>query len=124
MNQDKRHDTELFEKVFHEPNRLSIMSVLCASDKRTTFNELKEGCKLTDGNLSRHLKTLEESGVITIKKKFVGNKPQTTVSISASGLERFNEYLAALSEILNKAKKALKPEKAHAPVFYGRTAKV
>ncbi|HBC85619.1 MAG TPA: transcriptional regulator [Lentisphaeria bacterium] len=123
MNKNNQQDMELIEKVFHEPNRLSIMSVLCAADKGMTFNEIKEACNLTDGNLSRHLKALEEAGVIRIDKKFVDNKPRTTVVISASGLERFNEYLTALGEILDRAKKALKPEKAHAAVLHARTAR-
>jgi len=118
----KEHD-ELFEKVFHEPSRLSIMSVLCAADKGMTFNEIKEACSLTDGNLSRHLKALEEADVIVISKKFVDSKPRTTVTISAKGLERFNEYLTALGEILAKAKKALKPDKLHEPVLHARTAR-
>jgi DNA-binding transcriptional ArsR family regulator len=123
MTANINNPSEVLERIFHEPNRLSIMSVLCASDKKLSFNEIKKECSLTDGNLSRHLKVLEDAAVIAIKKKFVGNKPQTTVSISASGLERFNEYLAALTEVLNKAKKALKPERKYAPVIHGRTAR-
>lgn len=124
MSSSINQHSELLEKIFHEPNRLSIMSVLCAADKGMSFNEIKEACGLTDGNLSRHLKALEESGAIAITKKFVDNKPRTTVSISASGLERFNEYLSALSEILNKAKKSLKFEKKYASVMQGKTVKV
>jgi len=123
MTTDIISNSEILEKVFHEPNRLSIMSVLCASGKEMAFNEIKEACNLTDGNLSRHLKALEEAGVINISKKFVDNKPRTTVTISSSGLERFHEYLKALSEILNKAKKSLKPEKMHAAVLNARTAR-
>jgi DNA-binding transcriptional ArsR family regulator len=122
---DKINNTsEILEKIFHEPSRLSIMSVLCAAEKGMSFNEIREACGLTDGNLSRHLKALEESGAISVTKKFVDNKPRTTVLISASGLERFNEYLSALSEILNKAKKSLKPEKRQVAVIHGKTVKV
>ncbi|MFZ2655762.1 MAG: transcriptional regulator [Victivallales bacterium] len=123
MTTDNSGNSELLEKVFHEPNRLSIMSVLCATGKEMSFNEIKDACNLTDGNLSRHLKALEESGVIAISKNFVDSKPRTTVTISSSGLERFHEYLTVLSVILNKAKKSLKPEKVHAPVISGRTAR-
>lgn len=97
---------EALEKIFHEPNRLAIMSALCAADKGATFNELKDSCGLTDGNLNRHLKVLVDSGAVKIRKEFVDNKPLTTVFISEKGLRRFNEYLEALSEVLNKAKKA------------------
>ena len=98
---------EALERIFHEPNRLAIMSTLCASDDPITFVELKEQCSLTDGNLNRHLKVLEESGAISIKKRFVKNKPQTRVSLSATGLTRFAQYLDALDTILEDARKAM-----------------
>jgi len=102
---------EALEKIFHEPNRLSIMSALCAADKGLSFTELKKECDLTDGNLNRHLKALQEAKAIKIQKAFVDDKPKTTVSISKKGLDRFNEYLAALSEVLAAAKKAMPVEK-------------
>ncbi len=123
MPDNMNNPSDILEKIFHEPNRLSIMSALCASDKGISFNEIREACGLTDGNLSRHLKALDESGAIVITKKFVDNKPRTTVSISPSGIERFHEYLTALAEILNKARKSLKPEKKYASVIHGKTAR-
>lgn len=73
--------------IFHEPNRLAIMSALCSSADGLTFKELKESCELTDGNLSRHLKALEEAQVILIEKKFIGAKPRTTVVLTDIGRE-------------------------------------
>ena len=101
---------DALEKIFHEPNRLSIMSAVCAASDGLSFGEIKEQCDLTDGNLNRHLKVLEEAGAVKIKKEFVDNKPRTTVHISKKGLDRFNEYLLALNEVLKKAKKALPVE--------------
>ena len=98
---------EALEKIFHEPNRLSIISAVCASDTGLTFGELKDMCNLTDGNLNRHLKVLQEAKAVEIKKEFIDNKPRTTVSISKDGLQRFNEYLSALNDVLQKAKEAL-----------------
>ncbi|MDD4872113.1 MAG: transcriptional regulator [Kiritimatiellae bacterium] len=98
---------DALEKIFHEPNRLAIMSAVCAADEGLSFNELKEACNLTDGNLNRHLKVLEDAGTIRIEKKFIDVKPRTTVIITGKGLDRFNEYLSALSEVLKKAKKAI-----------------
>jgi DNA-binding transcriptional ArsR family regulator len=98
---------EALERIFHEPNRLAIMSSLCASDDPLTFVELKAQCSLTDGNLNRHLKVLEESGAITITKRFVKKKPQTRVKLSATGLTRFSQYLEALDTILAAARQAL-----------------
>ena len=67
------------EKLFHEPNRLAIVSALCGADNDgLSFKSLKEDCSLTDGNLSRHLKTLEEAGAVRIEKSFVGSRPRTS----------------------------------------------
>jgi len=95
------------KRIFHEPNRLAIMSALCSSANGLTFRELKEDCDLTDGNLSRHLKALEEAEVVVVNKKFVGVKPQTTISLTDKGRDSFIEYLQALEEVLKKAADAV-----------------
>ena len=105
---------EALERLFHEPNRLAIMSSLCACDESLSFVELKTHCGLTDGNLHRHLKVLEESGAITITKQFVKKKPQTRVALSPTGLTRFSQYLEALESILSQARQAL-PATTRAP---------
>ncbi len=116
---------EGLDRIFHEPNRLLIMSTLCAAEKAPSFNELKTGCKLTDGNLNRHLKVLQEAGAVEIRKSFVDDKPRTTVALSKKGLEQFNEYLGALGEVLEAARKALPREKkGGATVPLAETVKV
>jgi len=124
MNAKRNADYEALEKLFHEPNRLAIVSSVCGSTKGRTFSELKGECGLTDGNLNRHLKVLEEAGVIRIEKRFVKSKPQTTVHLSKTGLKRFNEYLAALEGVLKKAQSALPAgKKASTPVAIGKIAR-
>jgi len=107
MKQPIEADTNALERLFHEPNRMAILSALCAASEPLSFTELKSLSGLTDGNLSRHLKALEEAAVIHISKTFVGVKPRTTVTLTDKGLKRFEEYLSALSEVLKNAKKAL-----------------
>ena len=75
------------------------MSALCGSDNGMTFNELKSECNLTDGNLNRHLKTLEEAKAVRLRKKSSGGRPTTVVRISDVGRERFIDYLATLEAI-------------------------
>jgi DNA-binding transcriptional ArsR family regulator len=111
---------DLLQRLFHEPNRLAIMSALCAAHDGLAFNEIKHTCTLTDGNLNRHLKVLEEAGVVRVAKTFVGLKPRTTVSLSREGLRRFSEYLDALAAALEKARKAL-PEEHRAGAWAGQT---
>jgi DNA-binding transcriptional ArsR family regulator len=93
--------------LFHEPNRLAMMSALSQAIDGLTFNDLKRECGLTDGNLSRHLKTLEEAEAIHIEKTFVDAKPRTTVFLSDAGRKSFIEYLQALEEVLQKAARSV-----------------
>jgi DNA-binding transcriptional ArsR family regulator len=97
------------ERIFHEPNRLAVMSHLAAAAQGLTFPALRDACGLTDGNLNRHLKALEEAGAVSCAKQFVKLKPQTTVRLTAEGLARFSDYLVALEQALKQAQRALKP---------------
>lgn len=120
----QQDNLKITEKIFHEPNRMAIMSVLCAAEQGLSFNELKAACQLTDGNLNRHLKVLQAADAIVIRKSFVADKPRTTIVLSKSGVDRFSEYLGALAEVLETARKALPAEKRKAVVFpWGETVK-
>lgn len=95
------------ERLFHEPNRLGILSLLSAAPQGQTFTQLKEQLQLTDGNLSRHIKALEEGGVVSLDRRFAGVKPQTTVAITGAGREQFIVYLKALEDVLQRAAQAV-----------------
>ena len=114
---------QALEKIFHEPSRLAIMSALCAASGGLTFTELKQECDLTDGNLNRHLKVLKESDVVRVEKAFVDDKPRTTVFLSTKGLDRFNDYLEALAEIMKLTRATLpKTSKSNATGIAGKKA--
>ena len=87
--------------VIHERARMGIMSVLAARTT-LTFGELKALLDLTDGNLSVHLRILEQAGYVAIEKKFVDRKPQTTVKLSKKGRLAFEHYVEVLEEIVRK----------------------
>jgi predicted ArsR family transcriptional regulator len=97
------------DKIFHEPNRLAIVSALCNSQDGMTFHQLKQECELTDGNLSRHLQSLQSARMIRIKKTFVKNRPQTTIYLTDRGRSEFVQYLQALEEVLVKASESVGP---------------
>ena len=124
MKQLTEPDVTALERIFHEPNRMAILSALCAAGENLTFKELKDLSGLTDGNLSRHLKALADAGVIRIHKTFVGVKPRTTVALTEKGLKRFEEYLSALSDVLKKAQQAVAADrrKDTAIQFLGKKA--
>jgi len=96
---------EGLDRVMHEKARLGVLSSLIAHPKGLLFGDLKALCGLTDGNLSRHLQTLAEAGLIDISKSFENNRPQTTVKLTKSGRKRFLEYLALLEQVVRDAAK-------------------
>ena len=94
---------ESIESVFHQPRRLDIMSELCGAEGGLSFSDLKGRCGLTDGNLNRHLQALQKDGAIKIKKSFIGVKPNTLVSVTVKGRQRFLDYLSSLEAVLKAA---------------------
>ena len=98
-------------RVIHEKARLGILTALFSSPGGYGFNELKNLCNLSDGNLSRHLKVLTEYGYVETEKSFKENKPYTHCWITAVGKGDFLDYLETLEEILrsNAASSAVLP---------------
>jgi DNA-binding HxlR family transcriptional regulator len=92
---------ENLNKLFENRVRLGIMSVLLVNDSYD-FNELKNALGVTDGNLASHLKALEESQVIKVNKQFIGRKPNTSYSITETGISLFKSHIKALEELLGK----------------------
>jgi DNA-binding MarR family transcriptional regulator len=96
------------ERLIHEKARLGIMTSLAAHSKGLLFNDLKELCALTDGNLSRHLQLLQESGLVEIWKGVRNNRSQTLCRITEAGRKRFLEYIAVLESVIADAADAAK----------------
>jgi len=87
------------DEVIHGRVRLGVMAYL-ASGGTADFNELKARLQATDGNLSVHLRKLEEAGYVAIDKSFVGKKPLTRVSLTESGRAAFIRYLDAMAKLV------------------------
>ncbi len=88
-------------KAFESRVRLGIMSILLVNDV-VDFGMLKEQLQLTDGNMASHLTALEKVQYITITKKFVGKKPNTTYTVSKEGKKAFNLHIDALEKLIQK----------------------
>jgi DNA-binding HxlR family transcriptional regulator len=103
---------EGLDRAIHERARLSLLTSLITHPKGLNFNDLKQLCSLTDGNLSRHLRVLEEEAMIKIIKGHDHNRPQTTCRITASGRKRYLEYLVTLEQVVKDAAKMATDESA------------
>lgn len=94
-------DIGRLDDVIHGRMRLGIMAYL-ANAEVADFNELKAALEATQGNLSIHLRKLEEAGYIAIEKSFLGRKPLTRARLTDAGRQAFTEYLDAISRLLDE----------------------
>ncbi|WP_291845170.1 transcriptional regulator [Maricaulis sp.] len=92
-------DANSLDDVIHGKLRLAIMAYLSAT-RDATFGEIKSQTGATDGNLSVHLRKLEEAGYIRIDKRFVDRKPQTRAALTTEGRNAWLAYLDQLRSLL------------------------
>ena len=96
------------DRIIHEKARLGIVSSLATHPHGLVFNDLKELCALTDGNLSRHLQILGDAGLVKIWKGYKDNRPQTLVQLSDEGRRRFLDYVSVLENVITDAVESAK----------------
>ncbi len=86
--------------VIHGRARLLILSFLLRTGKPVNFTSLRDQLEYTDGSLSVHLSKLEEAGLISLAKAFVGKKPQTRIKLTVAGRRQFKNYINDLRAIV------------------------
>jgi len=96
-------DIDRIDDVIHGRLRLGIMAHL-TNVGVADFNELKALLGATQGNLSVHLRKLEEAGYITIEKGFLGRKPNTKARLTRKGRNAFSSYIDGLSQLIESAR--------------------
>jgi DNA-binding MarR family transcriptional regulator len=92
------------DRVIHEKGRLAIMSMLAASPE-LSFTELRDALSMTDGNVTTHIRTLQEAGYVSVAKSYQNNRPLTTVSLTAQGRKAFAGYVDLLEQIVQQTRK-------------------
>lgn len=92
-------DIGRIDEVIHGRVRLGIMAFLSGVEV-APFNELKAKLQVTDGNLSVHLRKLEDAGFIAASKRFEGKKPLTEIRMTPSGRAAFIAYLDAMARLM------------------------
>lgn len=93
------------DRVIHEKVRLGLMSMLAASPE-LSFTELRDALELTDGNLTTHIRTLQEAGYVAVTKAYRDSRPLTTCALTPAGRKAFSEYLALLAQIVQQNRDA------------------
>src|SRR5580692_5490802 len=90
------------DRIIHEPSRLAILTVLSVCDE-ADFSYLLRITGLSNGNLSTHLSKLEAAKLVTIKKQFVGKRPQTMVALTSAGGKQVTEHWKQLERLRKEA---------------------
>ncbi|MDP6582249.1 MAG: transcriptional regulator [Vicinamibacterales bacterium] len=104
-----RFSYEGLDRVMHEKARLGILASLAANPTGLLFNDLKQLCSLTDGNLSRHLTVLSDAGLVETWKGTMGPRPQTMYRLTARGRHRFADYIGVLEKVVADAQAEARP---------------
>jgi DNA-binding MarR family transcriptional regulator len=92
------------DRVIHEKGRLAIMSLLAATPE-LAFTELRDTLGMTDGNVTTHIRTLQEAGYVAVAKSYQNRRPLTTCSLTAAGRKAFAGYISLLEQIVQQTRK-------------------
>ena len=90
------------DETIHQPTRLRLMTMLVSQQEegRMAYGFIQKTLGLTGGNLTTHLRRLEDAGFLVTSKEFVESRPRTWVQATESGRRAFADYLANLEKAL------------------------
>ncbi len=96
---------DTLDPVIHAPARLRVVATLATLDTadEITFPKLQQLLDMTAGNLSTHLRKLEDAGYVRQSKTHAGRKPVTYLSLTPQGRRAFEDYTQALTGLLKGA---------------------
>ena len=94
-------DYRQLDDIIHSRIRLAVMSILVGIE-RAEFIFLKNQVDTSDGNLSVHLRKLEDANYIKVKKKFMKRKPVSSYQITEKGRDAFRRYIEKLEKFLKR----------------------
>jgi len=93
------HPSQRLDDAVHQRTRLGILAVLCEGG-RADFAYLRQTLELTDGNLSRNIRRLEDAGYVRVEKVIEGRRPRTWLSATRAGRQALDTEVTALREII------------------------
>ena len=95
----------VLNETIHQSTRLRIMTLLVSQSDldRVAHGFIQKTLGLTGGNLTIHLRKLEDARYVNTTKEFLGLKPRTWVEATPEGRRAFTEYLGSLERALNKS---------------------
>ncbi len=98
---EEQHPTLALDDTVHQRVRLGVLAIAREAES-VDFAFLKQELGLTDGNLSRHLKVLEDSGLVAVNKGYAGRRPRTWVTLTTAGAQALDRELRALRALVRR----------------------
>jgi len=87
------------DELLQHRTRLGACALLATADA-LTFSKLRDLLGETDGNLGANLRKLEDAKYVSVEKRFVDRKPQSTYTLTPAGRSRLASHVAALQALL------------------------
>jgi len=86
------------DRIIHEPARFQILAHLYVVES-ADFLFLLRQTGMTKGNLSSHMRRLEDAGYLEVVKDFVGRKPHTMLRLTKRGRAAFRDYCRSMKQV-------------------------
>ena len=99
-DQDELHPLADIDQVIHASARLMVLTYLYVVES-VDYVFLKNQTGLTWGNLSTHLKKLEEAGYVAVDKGYKGKKPHSLICLTDQGRSAFRDYKESMKQVLD-----------------------
>ena len=96
---DDAHAYQGIDEIIHGRVRLAVMAYLSGAGN-ADFRTLRERTGGTDGNLSVHLRKLEDAGYVSIDKRFEDRRPVTRATMTEAGRTAWIDYLDRMRALL------------------------
>ncbi len=93
------YDYREIDDLIHGRVRLAIMAYLSGAGS-ADFTLLRKKVGVTDGNLSVHIRKLEEAGYIRVEKKFSARRPLTICHLSKRGRAAWIAYIGRMEQLM------------------------
>jgi DNA-binding MarR family transcriptional regulator len=96
---------DALDPVIHAPARLRVVATLAAlgAGDELSFPKVQKLLDMTAGNLSTHLRKLEDAGYVRVTKTHEGRTPATYLALTQQGRRAFEDYTEALTGLLRGA---------------------
>jgi DNA-binding MarR family transcriptional regulator len=102
---DEDSPTRDIDETVHQRVRLGLLTIANEA-RRVEFRFIQDSMGLTAGNLSQHIRVLEDAALLRVTKGTEGRRPRTWVSITSRGRAALHDEIASLKAIIERVERA------------------